>query len=66
MNLKEYDEAIADFKIVLEIDPNNKAAKNQIIIAHQKIKDLQAKEKKIYQGMFQKFADIDSQVFIRK
>lgn len=60
LNKKDYEDAIADFKAVLAVDPSNKAARNQITIASQKIKQDKEKEKKTYAGMFQKFADIDS------
>jgi FKBP-type peptidyl-prolyl cis-trans isomerase len=60
LNLQNYEEAIADFKSVLEIDPDNKAAKNQIAIAGHKIKQIRLKEKQTYAGMFQKFAAIDA------
>ena len=51
-----------DFKAVLAIDPNNKAAKNSIITAQHKIKQAKEKEKSLYKGMFQKFAEIDKKV----
>ena len=60
--LQDYEEAVADFKAVLEIEPSNKAAKNQIILCQQKLKQIKESEKKKYAGMFQKFADIDTKV----
>ena len=54
--------AINDYKSVLEIDPNNKAAKNQITITNQKMKVIKDKERQTYAGMFQKFAEIDAEV----
>lgn len=60
MNMKDYPEAITDFNKVLELDPNNKAAKNQILIANARIREIREREKKIYAGMFQKFAQADA------
>ena len=60
--LQDYEEAVADFKAVLEIEPSNKAAKNQLILCQQKLKQIKESEKKKYAGMFQKFADIDTKV----
>ena len=62
MNLQNFDLALKDFQAVLDIDPNNKAAKNQVAIANQKIKQAKEKEKKIFGGMFEKFAKIDAEV----
>lgn len=60
LNLQNFDEALKDFKAVLEVDPENKAAKNQIAITSRKIKQLHEKEKMTYAGMFTKFAMADS------
>ena len=62
MNVRDYEDAIADFKSVLNLDSNNKAAKNQIIIATQRIKEEKEKERKTYAGMFQKFVQSDNKV----
>lgn len=61
-HLQDFDDAIKDFNQVLEIDPNNKAAKNQITICQHKIKKLKEAEKKMYAGMFAKFAEMDAKV----
>ena len=63
MNLKEYEDAIADFKSVLSVDGDNKAAKNQIIIGNKRIKEERDKERNTYAGMFTKFVDRDQKVF---
>ncbi|XP_037960475.1 FK506-binding protein 59 [Teleopsis dalmanni] len=57
--VNEFLEAITDFKKVIELEPNNKAAHNQIIICNQRIKEANEREKKIYSGMFAKFAAVD-------
>lgn len=59
-SLQEFEDAISDFKTCLEIDPNNKAAKNQLAVAQQDMKKYMAAEKQRYSGMFSKFASIDS------
>ena len=66
LNLQNFDEAIRDFKAVLDIDPDNKAAKNQLTITTHKIKQIHNREKQTYAGMFQKFAEIDAKVSIVK
>ena len=64
--LQDYEDALSDFKTVLEIEPSNKAAKNQFLLCQQKIKQMKDAEKKKYAGMFQKFADIDTKVFFSR
>ena len=46
----------------LSRNPENKAAKNQITLANQKKKEKHEKEKKIFAGMFTKFAEMDAKV----
>lgn len=60
LNLQNFDEAVQDFKAVLDVDPENKAAKNQLAITIHKIKQIHNREKQTYAGMFQKFAEIDA------
>jgi len=64
LNLQNFEEALRDFKAVLEVDPENKAAKNQIVITNHKIKQIRDREKQTYAGMFQKFAERDAKVVI--
>jgi len=59
-NLQNFDEALQDFKAVLDIDPQNKAAKNQIVLTNRKVKQIHEQEKQRYGGMFQKFAAMDA------
>nr|XP_054761967.1 peptidyl-prolyl cis-trans isomerase FKBP4-like [Lytechinus pictus] len=59
IHLSEFDKAKLDFLKVLEIEPENKAAKNQLTVSNQKLKQHHEKEKKIYGNMFQRFADQD-------
>ena len=60
--MQNFDEAVRDFKAVLDVDPENKAAKNQLAITAHKIKQIHNREKQTYAGMFQKFAEIDAKV----
>lgn len=56
LNLQNFDLALTDFNTVLEIDPQNKAAKNQIVLTNQKKKQLRDRERQMYSSMFKKLA----------
>ncbi|XP_078402929.1 peptidyl-prolyl cis-trans isomerase FKBP5-like isoform X1 [Cetorhinus maximus] len=56
----EFDLAKADFQKVLQVNPENKAAKTQIVLCQNRMKEHHERNKKIYANMFQKFADRDS------
>ncbi|XP_063707720.1 FK506-binding protein 59-like [Culicoides brevitarsis] len=56
---QDFEQAIADFNAILEVEPNNKAAQNQITIAKHHIAEYKKKEKKLYSNMFTKFATRD-------
>lgn len=58
-SLGETDKALADFEKCHEIEPENKAALNQITICKQKLKEYRDQEKKRYANMFAKFAAVD-------
>ena len=64
VNMRDLELAKKDFTRVVELDPNNKAAKNQLAITIHKIKQEKEKEKKTYGGMFAKFAEADLKVRI--
>lgn len=51
-----------DFQSCLNLEQNNKAAKQQLMICAQKIKADKMREKQIYGGMFEKFAKQDMEV----
>ncbi|KAJ6647718.1 FK506-binding protein 59 [Pseudolycoriella hygida] len=53
--------ALADFHKVLEIEPQNKAAQNQVVICKRVVKESHDKEKKLYANMFTKFANVDKE-----
>ncbi|XP_071809281.1 peptidyl-prolyl cis-trans isomerase FKBP5-like [Asterias amurensis] len=63
-NLSMADPVLAkkDFSQVVALDPNNKAAKNQLVICQHKIKQANEKEKKLYGKMFEKFAERDRKI----
>ncbi|KDR19080.1 FK506-binding protein 4 [Zootermopsis nevadensis] len=59
LGLGEPERAKADFEAVLKLEPNNKAAANNVILCNKKIKEQEGREKKIYANMFEKFAQRD-------
>ncbi|XP_049282677.1 FK506-binding protein 59 isoform X1 [Anopheles funestus] len=58
--LEDLDRALRDFSAVLEIEPENKAALNQVSICKHKIKAYNDQQKKVFANMFTKFAQSDS------
>lgn len=53
MHIRDYDSALADFKMALELFPNNKSIYSEFQMARKyKLKYLQ-KEKKVFSKMFQ-------------
>ncbi|XP_068168778.1 peptidyl-prolyl cis-trans isomerase FKBP4 [Antennarius striatus] len=58
--MKEFDRARDDFQRVIQLYPNNKAAKTQFAFCLKRIKEQHEKDKVIYANMFQKFAAMDS------
>ncbi|XP_062553119.1 FK506-binding protein 59 isoform X2 [Armigeres subalbatus] len=61
LSLGDFENALTDFNAVREIEPENKAALNQITICKQKIKDYNEQQKKVFANMFTKFAKSDKQ-----
>merc|ERR1712241_1547320 len=55
--LNDCEAAKLDFEKSLELEPENKAAKNKVVICQQRIKA--QKEKRTFANMFDKFAEID-------
>ncbi|KAK7099365.1 peptidyl-prolyl cis-trans isomerase FKBP4-like [Littorina saxatilis] len=53
----DYGPAAGDFAQVLELEPSNKAAKNQLAVSRQRQEQALNKEKELYTNMFQKMAD---------
>lgn len=62
MNMEDAEEAKKDFEKCLSLDPINKAAASQLQHCNIKIKRQKEKEKKLYGGMFEKFAKSDAKV----
>ena len=60
--LAEFAQAKADFRRVVELDPSNKAAQNQVTVCLHKMKQASDKEKRLYGNMFEKFAEQDRKV----
>lgn len=53
---KDYEDAIKVFKTVIDIDSENKAALQQILICKQKLSEIRMNERKRFAGMFDKLA----------
>lgn len=62
LHRNEFSIAKEDFQKVLQVNPANQAARTQIIICQNKIKEHHEQDKKIYANMFQKFAEQDAKV----
>lgn len=58
--MNEFELARLDFERVLEVNPQNKAAKSQIAVCQRKAKEHNERDRIIYANMFQKFADRDA------
>lgn len=58
----EFSLAMTDFQQVLQINTSNRAARAQITICQNKIKEHHEQDKRIYANMFQKFAEQDAKV----
>ncbi|CAG4946213.1 unnamed protein product [Colias eurytheme] len=62
LGLGEAELAMKDFEAVVEMEPQNKAAANQVIVCRNTIQKQKQKEKQMYANMFDKFAKHDTQV----
>lgn len=58
--MNEFESAKGDFEKVLEINPQNKAARLQISMCQKKAKEHNERDRKIYANMFKKFAEQDA------
>ncbi|KAG8509058.1 Peptidyl-prolyl cis-trans isomerase FKBP4 [Galemys pyrenaicus] len=58
--VNDFELARADFQKVLQLYPNNKAAKAQLAICQQRIRKQLAREKKLYANMFERLAQGES------
>ncbi|XP_060634032.1 peptidyl-prolyl cis-trans isomerase FKBP4 [Anolis sagrei] len=60
--VNDFELAREDFQKVLQLYPSNKAAKAQLMICHQKIREQHEREKKMYANMFQRLADKETKL----
>ncbi|CAG5133011.1 unnamed protein product [Candidula unifasciata] len=60
-NRKDFDKALKDYQQVEILEPDNKAAKNQIIVCKRKLQELHQQEKKLYANMFSNITQQRSQ-----
>ncbi|XP_015682856.2 peptidyl-prolyl cis-trans isomerase FKBP4 [Protobothrops mucrosquamatus] len=60
--VNDFELARADFQKVLQLYPSNKAAKAQLMICQQKIREQHEREKKMYANMFQRLADKETKL----
>lgn len=62
LGLGEAEQAIHDFEKVVEAEPQNKAAANQIIMCKTALTKQKQREKQLYANMFDKFAKHDTEM----
>ncbi|CAB3226989.1 unnamed protein product [Arctia plantaginis] len=62
LGLGDAEEALKAFEKVLEIEPQNKAAANQVLVCKTTIRKQKQTEKQMYANMFDKFAKHDTEV----
>ncbi|OXB53765.1 hypothetical protein ASZ78_012047 [Callipepla squamata] len=60
--MNEFELAKCDFQKVLEVNPQNKAARSQISVCQKKTKEHNERDRRIYANMFAKFAERDAKV----
>ncbi|XP_055336624.1 peptidyl-prolyl cis-trans isomerase FKBP4-like [Paramacrobiotus metropolitanus] len=58
--LRDYEEAKRDFQRIVDLEPENKAAKQQLALLSKEMRAQADKDRKRFQGMFDKFAAEDS------
>lgn len=57
LGMGEPIKALEDFKKVIELEPENKAAKNQISLCEHELKTQEKREQALYTKMFRKYCD---------
>ncbi|CAG0915937.1 unnamed protein product [Notodromas monacha] len=60
LKMHEPEKALKDFNKVVELNPENKAAVGQIALCKKSVVDLQNRDKKIYQKMFELYSSGDN------
>uniref|UniRef100_A0A8C3CEW8 peptidylprolyl isomerase n=1 Tax=Cairina moschata TaxID=8855 RepID=A0A8C3CEW8_CAIMO len=63
--MNEFELAKCDFQKVLEVNPQNKAARSQISVCQKKTKEHNERDRRIYANMFTKFAERDAKALIQ-
>uniref|UniRef100_A0A8C0EZN2 peptidylprolyl isomerase n=1 Tax=Bubo bubo TaxID=30461 RepID=A0A8C0EZN2_BUBBB len=63
--MNEFELAKCDFQKVLEVNPQNKAAKSQISVCQKKTKEHNERDRRIYANMFTKFAERDAKAALK-
>lgn len=58
--MNEFELAKGDFEKVLEVNPQNKAARLQISMCQKKAKEHNERDRRVYANMFNKFAEQDA------
>ncbi|XP_051043074.1 peptidyl-prolyl cis-trans isomerase FKBP5 isoform X2 [Phodopus roborovskii] len=58
--MNEFESAKGDFEKVLEVNPQNKAARLQICMCQKKAKEHNERDRRVYANMFTKFAEQDA------
>ncbi len=58
--MRDFDLARADFLVVLQLEPENAAAKAKAALSSQEIKKQKEREKKTFANMFDRFAKLDA------
>ncbi|XP_076773365.1 peptidyl-prolyl cis-trans isomerase FKBP5 isoform X2 [Arvicanthis niloticus] len=58
--MNEFESAKGDFEKVLEVNPQNKAARLQISMCQKKAKEHNERDRRVYANMFKKFAEQDA------
>ena len=56
-SLDEWDLALADFDRALELDPENKEVKKEIVVVKRKVAVQDQKDRKLYKNMFSKMQE---------
>jgi len=56
--LEDYESAVADFSAVLRVDAENKAARQQLVIASNQLRQQRLHERQAYAGMFDRLAKV--------
>ena len=59
--LQNFEDAIAAFQKVINLEPSNKAARNQLLQTRNKVKQLRERERKRYANMFEKLSAGDQE-----